>query len=65
MIIGEDQNKLSALAANRAVREAVGRKSSPEVAPPNSNSLPEADVSHTLPGTACLAGSAAETYTKT
>ena len=59
------QNKLSVTVAKRALREALRGKSSPEVAPPFSNRLPEADCSYALPGTDCLAGSPAESYTKT
>ena len=64
MIIEREQYKLSATAANGALREALGGKSSPEVAPPTSNSLPEADCSP-LPRTDFPAGSPAESYTKT
>ena len=64
MIIQREQYQLSATAANEALREALRRKSSPEVAPPTSNSLPEAERSP-LPRTECLAGSPAESYTKT
>ena len=59
-----EQYQLSATAANGALREALRGKSSPEVAPPTSNSLPEAEHSP-LPRTECLAGSPAESYTKT
>ena len=61
MIIKREQYQLSATAANGALREALRRKSSPEDAPPTSNSLPEAEHS---PRTECLAGSPAESYTK-
>ena len=65
MIIQREQYQLSATAANGALRDALRGKSSPEVAPPpTSNSLPEAEHSP-LPRTECLAGSPAESYTKT
>ena len=64
MIIEREQYYLSATAANGALREALRGKSSPEVAPPTSNSLPEADC-FPLPRTDCLAGSPAESYPKT
>ena len=54
---------LSATAADGALREALRGKSSPEVAPPTSNSLPEADCSP-LPRADRLAGSPAESYIK-
>ena len=63
MIIKREQYQLSATATNGALREALRGKSSPEVAPPTSNSLPEAEHSP-LPRTECLAGSPAESYTK-
>ena len=67
MIIKREQYQLSATAANGALREALREalrgKSSPEVALPTSNSLPEAEHSP-LPRTECLAGSPAESYTK-
>ena len=58
-----DQYQLSATAANGALRESLRGKSSHEVAPPTSNSLPTAECSP-LPRTDCLAGSPAESYTK-
>ena len=64
MIIMREQYQLSATAANGALRESLRGKSSPEVAPPTSISLPEADCSP-LPRTDCLAGSPTEAYTKT
>ena len=64
MIIKREQYQLSATAANGALRDALRGKSSPEVAPPTSNSLPDAEHSP-LPRTECLAGSPAESYTKT
>ena len=64
MIIKREQCQLSATAANGALREALRGKSSPEAAPPTSNSLPEVDCSP-LPRTDCQAGSPAESYTKT
>ena len=45
MIIKQEQYQHSATAANGALREALRGKSSPEVAPPTSNSLPEAEHS--------------------
>ena len=64
MIIKREQCKLSATAANGALREALRGKSSPEVAPPTSNSLPEADC-YPIPRAGFLAGSRQESYTKT
>ena len=64
MIIQREQYQLSATAANGALRDALRGKSSPEVAPPTSISLPDAEHSP-LPATECLAGSPTESYTKT
>ena len=64
MIVKREQYQLSATAANRALREALRGKPSPEVPPPTSNSLPEADCSP-LPRADFLAGSPQESYTKT
>ena len=64
MIIKREQYQLSATAANGALRETLRGKSSPENAPPTSNSLPEADCSP-LPRADFLAGSPQESYTKT
>ena len=60
-----DQYQLSATAVNGALLEALRGKSSPEFAALTSNSLSEADCSHALPRTDCLAGSPAEFHTKT
>ena len=49
---------------NGALREALRGKSSPEVAPPTSNSLLEADCSP-IPRADFLVGSPQELYTKT
>ena len=64
MIIQREQYQLSATAANGALRDALRGKSSPKVAPPTSKLLLDAEHSP-LPRTACLAGSPAESYTKT
>ena len=64
MIIQREQYQLSATAANGALRDALRGKFSAEVAPPTSNSLPDAEHSP-LPRTEYLAGSPAESYTKT
>ena len=63
MIIKRGQYQLSGTAVNGSLREALRGKSSPEVAPPTSNSLPEAEHSP-LPRTEFLASSPAESYTK-
>ena len=64
MIIKREQCYFSATAANGALQEALRGKSSPEVAPPTSNLLPEADCSP-LPRANFLAGSPQELYNKT
>ena len=64
MIIKREQYQLSATAANGTLRETLRRKSSPEVAPPTLNTLPEADCSP-LPRVDFRAGSPKESYTKT
>ena len=60
-----DQYWISAAAANGVLREPLRAKYSPEVVPPTSNLLPEADCARALPQTDCLVGSPAEFYTKT